>query len=97
MSKIKCSQKKCKYNTNEYCIKNGIYVDNHANCDSYEEGKKIDNSKFEFGTFERLENNIVCNANHCKYNNNKNCTVNHLNINKSKKNDAKCIDFEPKE
>ena len=40
MSKIKCGQKNCKYNTSEYCMKSGIYVDSHANCDSYEEGKK---------------------------------------------------------
>lgn len=93
MSKIKCGQKKCKYNTSEYCMKNGIYVDEHANCDSYEEGKKVDNSKFEFGTFERIENNIICNAYHCKYNNNKNCIVDHLNINQEKKHDAKCIDY----
>ena len=72
MSKIKCGQKKCKYNTSEYCMKSGIYVDEHANCDSYEEGKKVDNSKFEFGTFERQENTIKCNAIHCKYNENKN-------------------------
>jgi len=97
MSKIKCGQKKCRYNTNEYCMKSGIYVDNHANCDSYEEGQKVDNSKFEFGTFERLENNIVCNAMHCKYNNNKNCTVNHLNINEKTNHEAKCIDFEERQ
>ena len=55
MSKIKCNQEKCKYNASKYCIKSGIYVDEHANCDSDEEEKKLDNSKFEFGTFERLE------------------------------------------
>ena len=97
MSKIKCNQKKCKYNTSEYCMKNGIYVDEHANCDSYEEGKKAYNSQFEFGTFERQENTITCNTMHCKYNENKNCNANHLNINKQENHDAKCTDYEPKE
>ena len=97
MSKIKCGQEKCKYNSSKYCTKNGIYVDSHANCDSYEEGKKEDNSKFEFGSFDRLENNILCNATNCLYNHNKNCIVEHLNINKAKSNDAKCVDFEIKE
>ncbi len=82
MSKIKCGQKKCKYNNCEYCMKSGIYVDAHANCDSYEEGKK--------------ENNIVCNATNCKYNCDKNCSVDHLNINKERNKDAKCVDFEEK-
>lgn len=94
MSKIKCGQRKCKYNNYEYCVKNGIYVDAHANCDSYEEGKKENTLKYEFGTLERQENNIVCNACSCKHNDNKNCCVNHLNINKAKNKDAKCIDFE---
>ena len=96
MSKIKCGQKKCKYNNCEYCMKSGIYVDAHANCDSYEEGKKEDTTKYEFGTFERQENNIVCNATNCKYNCDKNCSVDHLNINKERKNNAKCVDFEEK-
>ena len=96
MSKIKCSQKKCKYNTSECCMKDGIYVNQHASCDSYEEGEKVNNSKFEFGTFERHENNIVCNATHCLYNNNKSCSVNHLNIDKEKNADARCTDFEQK-
>ena len=78
-------------------MKNGIYVDEHANCDSYEEGKKVDYSKFEFGTFERQENKIVCNTIHCKYNEHKNCTVDHLNINQEKSHEAKCIDYEPKQ
>ena len=78
-------------------MKNGIYVDSHANCDSYEEGPKVDNSKFEFGTFERQENNIVCNTIHCKYNEHKNCTINHLNINQANNHEAKCTDFESKE
>ena len=84
MSKIKCNQMKCKYNSSTYCTKSGIYVDEHANCDSYEESKKLDISKFEFGTFERLENSVKCNATHCKYNQHKNCCINHLNINKEK-------------
>ena len=96
MSKIKCGQKKCKYNTNEYCLKSGIYVDNHANCDSYEEGKKIDNSKFEFGTFEKTENAIKCTATHCKYNESQKCSINNLNIESINAHDAKCTDFELK-
>lgn len=94
MSKIKCSQQKCKYNHSKYCMKDGIYVDKHAECDSYEEGEKEHNFKFEFGALERHENKIVCNATNCLYNNNKHCAVNHLNIDKERNQTAICTDFE---
>ena len=93
MSKIKCNQQKCKYNNCEHCMKDGIKVDKDANCKSYEEGKKEDNSKFEFASLESLQNNILCNATECLYNNHKNCTVNNLNIGKSSSS-APCIDYE---
>ena len=70
MSKIKCNQEKCKYNNCEHCMKDGIKVDENANCKSYEEGKHPDNSKFEFASFEREENSITCNATECLYNKN---------------------------
>lgn len=93
MSKIKCSQEKCKYNHSKYCMKDGIYVDKHASCDSYEEGKKDNNYKFEFGSFQRHENHIVCNATHCLYNEHNHCAVNHLNIDKERDDAAICTDF----
>ena len=34
MSKIKCNQKNCKYNSSEHCMKEGIKVDKEANCNS---------------------------------------------------------------
>lgn len=74
-------------------MKDGIKVDKDANCKSYEEGKYKGDSKFEFASFERLENSINCNATECLYNKHKSCTVNHLNIGKSQ-NNAPCIDFE---
>jgi len=93
MSKIKCNQENCKYNNCEHCMKDGIKVDKNANCKSYEEGKYEGNTKFEFASFERLENNINCNATECLYNKQKSCIVDHLNIGKNK-NGAPCIDFE---
>lgn len=96
MSKIKCSQNKCKYNNYKYCTKSGIYVDAHANCDSYEEGKKENLSNYEFASLENKENNIVCNACNCSHNKSKNCSINHLNINETNAKEAKCIDFKEK-
>ncbi len=93
MSKIKCEQEKCKYNSNKYCMKDGIYVDKHASCDSYEEGAKTSNTNFEISSLESKDNQIVCNATHCVYNNHKDCTITHLNIGKEK-DSANCIDFE---
>lgn len=95
MSKIKCNQKKCKYNNCEHCMLDGIQVDNKANCKSYEEGNHNDNFKFEFASFNRLDNSVKCNATECLYNHQKNCTVNHLNIGKAH-NGAPCIDFKKK-
>lgn len=92
MSKIKCNQKKCKYNNYEHCMKEGIKVDEKADCKSYEEGQKIDNSKFEFATFESLRNIVKCNATECLYNRQKNCTVENLNIGRNN-NSAPCVDF----
>lgn len=96
MSKIKCNQKNCKYNSSEHCMKEGIKVDKEANCKSYEEGHSKINTKFEFASFERLDNNISCNATECLYNKNKNCIIENLNIGKNK-NCAPCIDFKSKD
>lgn len=93
MSKIKCNQKDCKYNNCEHCTKSGINVDESANCKSYEKGKHPDSSKFEFASLERLQNNIICNADTCLYNKQRKCTVDHLNIGKNK-NSAPCVDYE---
>lgn len=93
MSKIKCNQEKCKYNSCEHCTLDDIQVDKEANCISYKEGKKQDNSKFEFASLESLSNGVKCNATECLYNKSRNCTVNHLNIGRNK-NSAPCIDFE---
>lgn len=95
MSKIKCNQEKCYYNNCKHCMLDGIEVDNHANCKSYKEGKKENNSKYEFASFERLGNSVMCNATECLYNKHKNCTIEHLNIGKQN-NNAPCIDFEKK-
>lgn len=95
MSKIKCNQEKCKYNNCEHCLLKGIELDKKANCKSYEEGNDKNNIKFEFSSFESLNNNIMCNATDCLYNKQKNCTVNHLNIGKQQ-NCAPCIDYEKK-
>lgn len=93
MSKIKCNQEKCKYNNCEHCMLDGIQVDKNANCKSYEKGNNKSELKYEFASFERLNNSIVCNATECLHNKNKNCSVGHLNIGKSH-NEAPCIDFE---
>lgn len=93
MSNIKCSQKKCKYNNCEHCMKDGIYVDKYASCDSYEEGKTIDNTKYEFASLENKNNKIVCNATQCLHNNHKSCSIHHLNIDKEKNESAVCTDF----
>lgn len=93
MSKIKCNQEKCKYNDCEHCMLESIKVDTEANCKSYEEGLRTDNSKFEFASFESRANRVSCNATDCLYNQQKNCTVDHLNIGKSQ-NNAPCVDFE---
>jgi hypothetical protein len=77
-------------------MKDGIKVDEHANCKSYVEGKPENDSKFEFASFERLNNEVMCNATECLYNKKKQCTVEHLNIGQSKLG-APCIDFEKKE
>ena len=95
MSKIKCNQEKCKYNNCEHCMKEGIQVDEKANCKSYEEGNHEQNYKFEFASFDRLENGVHCNATECLYNKQKNCTIDHLNIGRNK-NGAPCVDFEKK-
>ena len=94
MAKIKCGQKDCKYNNCEHCMKEGIYVGENACCDSYEKGKKEDYSKYEFASFERKENKIICNATHCLYNKHKNCIIEHLNIENEKSKNAICADFE---
>lgn len=93
MSKIKCSQEKCKYNNYEHCMKEGIKVDKEANCQSYEEGASNDNTKFEFAMLESLDNNVMCDASECLYNNKRNCIINSLNIGRNKAG-APCIDFE---
>ena len=93
MSKIKCSQEKCKYNNCQHCMLEGIQVNEKTNCTSYKEGPHKQNLKFEFASFEIKENHINCNATQCLYNKNTNCTINHLNIGKNQ-NEAPCIDFE---
>jgi hypothetical protein len=77
-------------------MKEGIYVDSSAMCDSFELGKWAPDSRYEFATIERKENNIVCNALTCKYNHSNSCVVNHLNIDKTKQEQAKCTDYNDK-
>lgn len=92
ISKIKCNQEKCKYNSCEHCMLNSIQVDENANCKSYKEGQNKNNSNFEFASFEGLTNKIKCNASECIYNQNKNCIVDNLNIGKAAC-AAPCKDF----
>lgn len=96
MSKIKCNQEKCKYNNCEHCMKEAIKVDEKANCKSYEEGPHQHNSRFEFASFERLDNGVLCHATECLYNKQKKCTVDHLNIGANKY-CAPCVDFEKRD
>ena len=92
MSKIKCNQKKCKYNHSEHCMLDCIEVDKAANCKSYKEGKQNSNYSFEFASFERLNNTIKCSATECIYNKSKNCIIENLNIGKHN-NIAPCTDY----
>lgn len=96
MSKIKCNQEKCKYNNCEHCLLKGIEVDKDANCKSYKEGKIKNNIKFEFASFESLNNSIICNATDCLYNKQKKCIVDNLNIGKQQTY-APCVDYQKKE
>lgn len=92
MSKIKCNQEKCKYNYCEHCMLDGIEVDKEANCKSYKEGKKKNNFKFEFASFDVSNDPVKCNATECIHNKCKNCIVEHLNIGKQN-NNAPCNDY----
>ena len=90
MSKIRCEQSECKYNNKLFCIKEGIYVDDDADCASYRKGKLDKQYAFEIATFEDDEKAITCQARECMHNRECKCKASCIFVSKYH---SKCKDY----
>jgi hypothetical protein len=93
MAKIKCDQHECKYNNKNFCIKEGIYLNKDAFCESYRKGNLDKTYAFEIASFEDDEKVITCMAKNCKYNKECKCKAKCIYV---RNNTTTCKDYEAK-